>query len=441
MTISVGTLWTTVCLGLVCLTFQCAVAAPYVQGYGATLESGTEVDAYVIKPSQLVQPTPAGLFPRFRQWIQSRENHRRAYRTLENAAAFVDEQSRASGHVNASTRYFHNRELWQLRNGLWPTVVITERGNPDKVLLTVAIAVPHANEPLPFELRFFKRNVAGLPNGYGGVSIGIQNFFSNDGYLHPVVGFDHEAGSFSIIPDLSIIASMLPWATGDRAEIKFLMQEPGSDRGLASLAHALIVGYGMHRFSAVRLPKFMRDQQVDFLADPVIQSEFRKRIDAAEQERMAVIAEESNTVERNRAAEVTRHFFESFRTEIFSSKGFQKTAAVSTLYAQVSERESQTAGSLTRLFLRRFRFPKTPTYDFIENSAFGTEGIRTRIFALNVENFDLDMMEGLNPVTQELAEQFRLERMSPIGASCPLLLTDFDSRVLLRAHRRYLNKN
>lgn len=421
MTAKVAAWLFTVCLST-------AVARPaLVEGYRARLPSGEQVDAYAVMPRQLLLP-PNGFVDAVRSRWRSRANAALAARLLGNAAAFVDGYSRGAGHVNRRTAFYHRREIRRLARGDWPTVVVTRPDEPDEVLLTVSIAVPWDFEAIPAKVRFYARGIPGLPSTYGTLAAGIQSFAEEDGFIRPYTAFDGASGAFHVVSDLSVILSMLPWAVGHEAEIKFLTQRPRSPAGLSAIAHALIVAHGMHRMSGVPLPRLLRERQQAFLADPTLRAHLRHRISEARAERKARIPDDAHRSEEARFLDA---FFDGLEAAIFSPRGFQRTLGIATLYAQVSAMGPEESGT-TRLFLRQFRFPETPVLDFMETHRFGTAGVRTRIFALDMTNFDLDMMAGLNRRKESPAVGVHFTKLA-LPPACSLLLTDFDAQVAQNA--------
>lgn len=408
-------------LALSCLPAYAVTA--FAKRFRVTLKSGDIVDAYVTKPAALVIGEDESLFSALTYRWSHRDSATLAKKIHGLAASFIDAQSREAGHVNEVTRRYHERELWLLRSGRWPAVVITAPNRPEQVLLTVALAIAWGADPLPFQYRFYKRGIAGLPQSYGTYSLGMQNFFDDElGYMLPIVLYDKVSQRFHYSEDLSVLLSQLPWVTGRSAEIKFLMQRPGVSPELSAVAHTLITAFGLHRFAVERLPRAMRAQQVDFMNDPIIKAHFMGEIDRRRAERLAITSDEPAEIAANTL--FVNSFFDALKKVIWNPLGFQRHSAVSTLYAQVSERLEDTRGGLSRHFLRKFHFPEKPKYDFAETAQTGTEGIQTKIYALTMENFDLDMMEGLNRQTQTLGEGLRFEADATPGARCPDLLIE-----------------
>ncbi len=408
----------------------------YAKQFQVTLKDGKVLEAYVTKPAALVEGDDSSLYGALAFRWNHRNNSRLAAKMQNHAADFIDARSRQLGHVNDSTRKNHEREIWQLRTGQWPLVVITEAGHPERVLFTVAIAVSWGRDPLPYQYRFFRKGIEGLPQTWGGYSVGIQNFFDESaGYFQPLVLFDKGSGSFQFQPDLSVIFSQLPWATGRSAEIKFLMQAPGSSFELAAIAHTLITAYGLHRFAVELLPRWMRAQQVDFMRDPTIRRHFEKQIEEARTERLTALG--NDPLDRATQKLIVDLFFDALKKVLWSPEGFQRHSAVSKLYAQVSEKMDETRGSLYRLFLARFNFPETPLYDFAETAAIGTDGVQTKFYELTMENFDLDMLEGLNRQTNSFAEGVHFTPASETGGSCPDLLIEMMGATHGEAFRRF----
>jgi len=404
--------------------------AAYFERFEVITNSGKRVDAYMVKPAVLVAGDGEDCFSRFRFAWEMRPNQERAREILAAAAEFIDDFSISMGHVNENTRGFHQAELLQLRSGRWPTVVVTEPGRLREVLFTAAIALPLGQEPLPFQSRFAGSRV------FEG-----QNFQENEvgqfhdperkpsGFSFPLVSQGSESLNFTYHHDLSPILSRLPWWKGRAAELKFLVQKKGTPENLPAVGHALISAFGLHRFSTQKIsPRIIREQ-VRRMKLPETKEPLWQALRKVEQQRLAWWghSEDPTAPEKQKR---TRALFAGLRKTLWSPRGFQRFAAVSSLYSQVSEREAVTGGSLTSLFLRRFRFPSVPLLDFMESASFGTEGIRTRIFQQSFEDFDIAMALGLNSEVLELGRALTWSRPTQPQFSCPHLVDEFVGRTL-----------
>ncbi len=399
-------------------------SAAYFDRYEVTTDRSELVDAYIIKPTTLVSDDGDGLYARLNFSWEMGPNAQQAEQILELAATFIDDFSKRSGHLNANTRPFHIRELENLRRGKWPAVVVTRKGVPTDVLLVIAIAVPWGKENLPCQERFSK-------SGFLPASAFETTPHEQSGFVFPLAILERDLSHFAYRDSLSLLFSQLPWQLGRPAEIKFLVQKEGAKGNLAALGHALITSFGLHRFTPERLTREQIRTQVATMNRPEVKEPLRQALDQAEQSQLNALHSSPETGAHR--GSYVRALYAGLRETLWSPNGFQRFAAVSSLYAHVSEREAVTGGSLAKLFLRRFGFPELPILDFNESASFGTEGIRTRIYQLSFKDFDFTTGRSLNANSLELGRGMNWDHPPLLPLSCPQILDEFVGRILKQA--------
>ncbi len=417
---------TTVYLGLVFEVLFGFVKAPIALGASThhvalrvSLPTSEVVDAYALKPSNLV--TPNGWWgARWAFARTHRENSSLSARVLKAAADFIDAESVRLGYVNPQTLSAHSWELEQIRSGAWPGIVITKPGNPEAVLYTVFVAPAQmtagGESRLPFERRFFHLGVLQPPRGPAAGHWQLETPEMN--YAFPIFLPDFRTGKIAFDLELSKLFSSLPWIVGGSAEIKHLFQAPSFAGSLSPIGHALMQTYGLYRESLEELPWPLRKAQREIMLQPEFKTLLRENIAELEKERIATA--KSNGGED--AAKVVRSFFEGLRKALWNRRGFQRRRMISTIYAQTSAPDGASSRVSDRLYLNHFGFPKDPFKEFLESSSRGgTDGIRTKIFALDLLGFDFDTGLALTRSTEVLPPNVVISRL-PQARSCPSLL-------------------
>ncbi|MEZ4751269.1 MAG: hypothetical protein R3B54_11805 [Bdellovibrionota bacterium] len=359
---------------LFCVTPAWGVETYYV---GYRVVAGDEVyDAYVVKPLAIgrVLQRIRGSSPLVDNLL--REGNRKESAQLLNAAAdFVENESTYLEHINQNTRSDYNRELFLLRNGYWPAVMVTEAGKPEKVLLTLAIAIQWEPAWLPVQDRFFDRGLQGLPRDLPDQEYRLSD---ENTFQYPV--YFLEGGQVHQSKELSGVLSELPWVEGGEAEVKFFMRSKELKKNLARVAQALVLSHELHRWSATPVPRLLAESQKACFADPAYRDSIRRYFADIPKRR-------GEPPEAGRAP--IERLLRGIETVLVSGD-IQHTVMNSKLLVQSSGPAlGGKRGNLTsQLYRSRFGFPAEATWSFMENERVGTPGIHTDIFEMSLNHYE-----------------------------------------------------
>lgn len=189
------------------------------------------------------------------QHLAMAQNRASTHKLLNDTYSFLLEQWKVRGLFLEGFGQGATREFHTIKDGLWPTIVVTEPGNPEKILWVFTVALDFG-QGLPFEWRLVGRNFKGnFPNQLPAKSISLRPGKTVED-LRAGKGLDRRIMfSTSFEDDLfsSAYLSFLPSIVGERAELKHYIKSNDFNEDLGALIHRLALRHELHRWSATPL--------------------------------------------------------------------------------------------------------------------------------------------------------------------------------------------
>ncbi|MCB0403751.1 MAG: hypothetical protein KDD51_03130 [Bdellovibrionales bacterium] len=385
--------------------------------------NGNEVDFYVIRPRALGH---VRVWPGRREdggassYELVRDNGRRASQLLKAASDFIRKDAEKNGYLEGASGDAYELELAYLERGYWPLVVATPKGDDSTILFTLCHAIRWFDEPLPW-MRRFSVHVPEIP-----VPITLDHSLSTTSPLY----FPMHAGELSTDDFITQMLRFRIYVLGEAMELKFLVVSDEFPESLRTLQpshllapyHRLSRYYDLHRSSMRPIPSEYEEMIWRFFHqnENGIQSK----------ERLRVIAQAlGSRLAGGSSTEIA--WLADFFSHNLMDPWYQPYFHNGRIFAHVSapQQEGSTKTARSRYFVRRLGFPETPNWNFEEQDPWGTPGIRTQIFEMQLNYYDDHIERSLAQASgfaiEDLA-QIRLEvAASPAGGdtNCVQLLT------------------
>jgi len=191
------------------------------------------------------------------------QNRMATHRLLEDTYQFLLAGWKEMGLFLEGYGEGDSYEYEQIRDGLWPAIVVTDPNDLNKVLFVIAIALD-GKDGLPFTWRLVGKGISGMPDALPAKKIRVEDGetlrnllldpekFLRRRVLKPYTLEESRA--------LSILFSYLPTVTGDRGELKHYFKKPGFSEDLSALVQGVVLRHELDLWGASDIPDDVREE-------------------------------------------------------------------------------------------------------------------------------------------------------------------------------------